>query len=185
MGVSFVFQNCHAIVATNVTYFCRTEPQRGILGTGFLFHFVLGESICSVSSCHPIVLPHFMIKPPTTAWTWGHPEDKASPPPSPQYTIRGREASPPPNHLLYKILSLENAVSRFTREGATDVGDWQLKPCFAAKLDYSCLSLLVLLDLLHWVGNFKCLEWDFLFYLPEKKKKKPFWSGAICYCLGS
>lgn len=42
----------------------------------------------------------------------------------------------------------------------------QLKPSFAVKMDYICFSLLVLLDLLHWVGIFKHLKWDFLFYLP-------------------
>lgn len=44
----------------------------------------------------------------------------------------------------------------------------------AVKLDYSSLSLLVLLDFLHRVGTFKGFEWDFLFYLPGRKKKKPF-----------
>lgn len=62
----------------------------------------------------------------------------------------------------------------------------QLKTCFAVKVDYSCLSLLALLDLLHWVGTSKRFEWDFLFYLPEtNKQKKPFGNGAICYYLGS
>lgn len=85
---------------------------------------------------------------------------------------------------------LKNALARPTWEGATDVGDGILprdsrRLVSAVKLDYSCLSLLVLLDFLHRVGTFKGFEWDFLFYLPGRKKKKPFENGAICYCLGS
>lgn len=57
----------------------------------------------------------------------------------------------------------------------------QLKTCFAVKVDYSCLSLLALLDLLHWVGTSKRFEWDFLFYLPETNKKKALWEW--CYLL--
>ena len=44
----------------------------------------------------------------------------------------------------------------------------------AAKSDYSSLSHLVLLDLIHWVGIFKCLEWDFSVLFVRRKKKKPF-----------
>ena len=38
LGVFFIFQNCHLIAASNLSYFCRAEPQRG-LETGFLFNF--------------------------------------------------------------------------------------------------------------------------------------------------
>lgn len=50
----------------------------------------------------------------------------------------------------------------------------QPKPCLAAKLGYSCLSLSVLLDLLHWVGIFKCLEWDFSVLFARRGEKSPF-----------
>lgn len=39
LGVFFIFQNCHLIAASNLSYFCRAEPQRGISETGFLFNF--------------------------------------------------------------------------------------------------------------------------------------------------
>lgn len=180
MGVSFIFQNCHAIVATDLRYFCRTELQRRILGTGFLFHCVSGESASSVCPCNLTVQHHFIIKLPPTAYTWGRLEDEGPPPPNPQlgegdFTTSCVKCSP------------------WTRQFPDRLGKglrmWepgQRKPCLAAKSDYSGLSLLGLLDL-NFIGwRFSdVLNAIFLFYLPEEKKKKPFWNGAISCCLGS
>lgn len=125
-----------------------------------------------------------MTKQPETMWTCGHPEEETPSFPNLPYTIKG-DSKPSFCPMFY----LKNALARPTWEGATDVGDGILpgdsrRLVSAVKLDYSCLSLLVLLDLLHRVGIFKGFEWDFLFYLPGRKKK-PFGNGAICYCLGS
>lgn len=46
LGVSFIFQDCHVIAATNLSYSCRTEAQKGILET----------DSCSVCPFKPIVL---------------------------------------------------------------------------------------------------------------------------------
>lgn len=91
-----------------------------------------GDSSCSVYPCNPIVLPHFIIKPPTTAWTWGRPEDEAPPPPIPLYTIRGRGILNP----LVSDALLGGCSIQTTREGAIDVGDWAAEALFGCKIGF-------------------------------------------------
>jgi len=141
------------------------------LGTGFLFHCVFGESSCSVYPCNPIVLPHFIIKPPTTAWTWGRPEDEAPPPRNPLYTIRGRGIlNPLVSNALLGGCSIQTHSGR--GYGCGRLGSrslvWLQNWIPAASLFWSFWTYFI-----GW-GFSNVLNGIFLFYLPEEKKKSPF-----------
>lgn len=102
-------------------------------------------------------------------WIWGHSEDEIPPPPNPPDTIgRGFKTSLA-DRSLWRMQCPDPAGKGLPTWEPGPSACRQPKPYLVVKLDYGCLSLWALLDLLHWVRTFKGLEWVFLFYLPERK----------------
>lgn len=109
-----------------------------------------------------------IIKPPTPRLDLGSSEGRRPTSSKPTSTLEGEG--------YFKTSSVKCSPWRSSKypdalgKGLEMWATGQAEPCFAVKLDYSCFSLLVLLDLLHWVGIFKHLKWDFLFCLPGGEK---------------
>ena len=94
LGVYFIFQDCHTIAATDLSYSCRKEPQRGKPGNWQL----LSLSIQTYPALPRDKATGDCLLQPTT------------------YKLRGTLKP------LCQMLSLKNAVPR-PGEGATEVGE--------------------------------------------------------------